>query len=181
EQAADDAERAFDHVDAAQVHLRKRLTNRFESALQRLEALKTSQRARPLHAPLVLDEQELQELRSLLQDLPGLWCDPNVTSEQRKAVIRLVIEAVHVTPGPETWTFQIEWAGGARTSFTLLTRRGVQAMVERLHVERRTVPEILEHLTQQGIMQFSGRAAGKPYTEQRVLAFIRRRRFAQKD
>jgi len=173
-QAVDEAERAFDQADANQVLVRKRLGKRLEDALQQLEDLQLSQQGRPLYPPLTLDESELAELRGLLGELPTLWRHPNVSPEQRKALARRVIKAVHATPAPHTWTLQIEWVGRARTTLELLTIQGVEAELRRIEAKGLSVTEILEHLNQRGIVQMSGRAAGKPYTKKRLQSRMRR-------
>lgn len=125
----DEAQRAFDQTDKSYSHVRHRLLERLESALRNLSERKTFFQLHPLTPPLALTEAELAELRALLEDLPRLWHHPDVTAEQRKAVIRAVIKGIHVTPGPETWTLEIEWANGARMLHTLLTDAGKQSQM----------------------------------------------------
>lgn len=175
EQAVDEAERAFDQVRASQVHLKKRLGERLDAALQRLTDLRASQQARPLHPPLTLDETELAELRGLLEDLGTLWQHPSVTFQQRRAVVRLIIKAVYVTPDRDRWTVEIDWVGGARTRLALMTREGVRSELRRLCAQPLSIPEITERLAKKGIVKAWGPGSGQPYTVRMVRSFIARR------
>jgi hypothetical protein len=101
------------------------------------------------------------------------WRHPSVTSEQRKALVRRVIKNVWATPDLHSWTITIEWVGGARTISEFLTIHGVQAELGHLIAHGLTVPEMVEQLNRQGIVQMSGKTAGKPYTQRSVRASIR--------
>jgi DNA invertase Pin-like site-specific DNA recombinase len=176
DQAVDQAERALDQTDLGQVHLRKRFSEGLERALQQREELRLSQAARPLHPPLELDDSDLAELRGLLGDLPGLWHHPNVTAEQRKAVVRRVIKAVYATPRSDEWTVEIEWVSGARTSFELFTSKGVRSLVWQACGAGQSIPEITELLRKEGVVHRTGVAAGEPYTKFQVSKLIWRMR-----
>ena len=175
EQAADEAERALVQTDIRQIHVRKRFSDLLESALRRLGEVRAAQLLRPLHPPLTLDNAELEELRKLLESLPTLWHHPHVSPEQRKAVVRRLIKAVHATPATNTWTIEIEWVGGVRTNLELLTVHGVLAEMTRVHADGLTVSEMVEHLNRKGIVRMIGRAAGTPYTEKRLRKWIQER------
>jgi DNA invertase Pin-like site-specific DNA recombinase len=67
--------------------------------------------------PKVLSEQEREAIRSLSQDLPGLWEAQTTPNEDRKQIVRQVIEriAVNVEGTSERVKVEIHWAGGATT------------------------------------------------------------------
>lgn len=115
EQVAAEAERAYLQADPAHMHLRQRLGERLDQALQELEHLRVSQLLHPLVPPLILDPSTVDGLRELLRDLPRLWRHPTVTPARRKQVLRAAVKAVHLTPTPDTWPLEVEWVGGART------------------------------------------------------------------
>jgi hypothetical protein len=79
-----------------------------------------------------------------------LWRHPNVTSQQRKTIVQLLIKAIHVTPGREVWTLEIEWSGGARSQHEALTREGISTLLKREHLSARAVPKIREAEARRG-------------------------------
>jgi hypothetical protein len=115
EHVAAEAERTYLHSEPAHTHLRQRLGERLEQALQELEHLRVSHQLHPPVPPLILDPSTVDALRELLRDLPRLWRHPTVTPQQRKHLLRAVIKAVHLTPTSDTWPLEVEWVGGART------------------------------------------------------------------
>jgi hypothetical protein len=69
----------------------------------------------------MIDSETMAELRTLAADLSKVWRDPTVTSQQRKAIVRLAIKRVHLYPGSasDTWPMEIEWENGLRTRIAL--------------------------------------------------------------
>jgi DNA invertase Pin-like site-specific DNA recombinase len=119
QQTAAEAERAYLDADPAHGHLKKRLADRLDQALQDLERLQSSHRLHPLVPPLIPDDATIAQLRQLLSELPRLWRHPSVTPAQRKAIARAAIKAIHVSPTPASWPLEVEWVGGARTALEL--------------------------------------------------------------
>jgi hypothetical protein len=176
-QAVSEVERLLDQIDPSQVLVRKRLADRLEAALQREKALEVEDKLHPIYPPLVLGDEERDELRCILSDLPSLWRSPHVTSEQRKAVVRTAIQAVYLTKDVHIWDFEILWIGGARTKFSLYTLKGIRNQVQQGKDGGLTVPEIVDHLRNKGVVRRKGAANGAEYSEhdvEEVLRGIRR-------
>jgi DNA invertase Pin-like site-specific DNA recombinase len=161
--AASTAERALEQTELDQVHLRRRLAVRAEAALQQLHDRETFFQLHPLTPPLMLTDSEFSELESLVADLPRLWRHPNVSAEQRKAILRTVIQAVEATPGPNSWDLEIVWATGVRTHHSLATCRGRReqlapaiSLIRSRFQEGATAPQITRELNDAGMCQEFG-------------------------
>jgi hypothetical protein len=59
-----------------------------------------------------LGDQERQRILELASDFPRLWRDPKTSDQQRKRMVRLLIEDVTLTKG-EALTMRIRFKGGA--------------------------------------------------------------------
>jgi hypothetical protein len=88
----------------------------------------------------VLDESKQQKVLTLAQDLPRLWHDPNTSDQDRKRMVRLLIEDVTLTKAGQI-TAQIRFKGGAnRTLQVPLPLANWQV--------RATSPEVLGQIDQ---------------------------------
>lgn len=67
---------------------------------------------------IVLDEASRQKVLALAQDLPRLWHDPATSDQDRKRMVRLLIEDVTLTRAAQI-TVQIRFKGGAARTLTL--------------------------------------------------------------
>src|SRR5262245_12426412 len=117
EERAADAERAFLDAGPTWPHVTQRLGQRFDQALAELETLRTTHRLQPVVLAVSPDLATLEELRALLGDLPALWRHPTVTAEQRKTLLRAVVNAIYATRDDSgQWILEVNWASGARTT-----------------------------------------------------------------
>lgn len=162
-QGAAEAERAYDQAPSSQPYFKERMSQRLDEALARLKAVEESHRRNPLVPPLTLDDSELAELQALCADLPRLWRHPGVTAEHRKAVVRRVVVAVHVTPTPELLHTEIEWVGGARTQLQISRHRHIARLLRGVYKEGLTDREIVARLRHQGVLQHHGKHVAQPY------------------
>jgi hypothetical protein len=89
---------------------------------------------------VVLDEQSRQKVLALAQDLPRLWHDPNTSDQDRKRMVRLLIEDVTLTKN-DTIRVQIRFKGG--TTRTLTLTRPLSAWKE-----RKTNPDVIRRIDQ---------------------------------
>jgi hypothetical protein len=89
---------------------------------------------------VVLDEQSRQKVLALAQDLPRLWRDPNTSDQDRKRMIRLLIEDVTLTKNDEIRA-QIRFKGGATRTLTLVRPLGAWK-------ERTTDPTVVRQISQ---------------------------------
>jgi len=78
--------------------------------------------------PRALTAEEREAIRALAEDLPALWTADTTTVEDRKSILRQVVERVVVTVEGETeWMeVRVHWAGGQQTYRRL--RRPVRRM-----------------------------------------------------
>jgi len=89
---------------------------------------------------VVLDDQSRQKVLALAQDLPRLWHDPNTSDQDRKRMVRLLIEDVTLTKNDEI-RVQIRFKGGATRELTLPRPLGAWK-------ERTTSPEVIRRIDQ---------------------------------
>lgn len=71
--------------------------------------------------PSTLTDAERDAVRRLASDIPALWAAPSTTHEQKKTIVRQLIENVTVTVVGESERVRmtITWVGGHRTETTL--------------------------------------------------------------
>jgi DNA invertase Pin-like site-specific DNA recombinase len=102
-------------------------------------------------------EEELEELYRLASDIPGLWNHPAVTHQERKEILRCLIDHIVVTATKERIDATIVWQSGAQTPIFIWRGNGRYNLIRELHSRNLTVFEIQEHL-----------AAGKTSTGQKM-------------
>jgi DNA invertase Pin-like site-specific DNA recombinase len=102
-------------------------------------------------------EEELEELCRLASDIPGLWNHPAVTHQERKEILRCLIDHIVVTATKERIDATIVWQSGAQTPIFIWRGNGRYNLIRELHSRNLTVFEIQEHL-----------AAGKTSTGQKM-------------
>jgi hypothetical protein len=131
ERAVTDAERALEHTESGFVNARRRMMQRYDSALRKLEDLRTSHLLKPLVPPLVLSAEEVAEIRRLTHAIGTLWRHPLVSPLQRKTIARIVIKQVRVIPtSPLRLRLEIEWVSGVKSNLEI-ARRGTPGPVAR--------------------------------------------------
>ena len=91
-------------------------------------------------------EEELEELCRLASDVPGLWHHPVVTNQERKQILRCVIDHIVVTATKEKINATICWKSGHETPLAIWRGIGVYNLIRELHAEGLTVFEIHECL-----------------------------------
>jgi len=126
----------------------------------------------------VLDDESRQKVLALAQDLPRLWHDPRTSDQDRKRMVRLLIEDVTLTKA-QALRLQIRFKGGATRTLTLplpqtswqlrMTDPQVVSEIDHL-LETHTEDQIARELNGRG--RRSG--MGHRFTP-RTVAFIRRR------
>jgi hypothetical protein len=165
ERARYEVERAHRQYDA--VEPENRLVARtLERALEeRLGAqqklLEDHQRARAA-CPTSLTEAERSAIRALATELPKLWSSPTTTNEQRKDVVRQLLEEVRLTVVGESEQVKmtVRWAGGHETT-TTVTRPvgklsqlsyydGMVQRAEQLRREGKTLQQVADVLNAEG-------------------------------
>ena len=111
------ARRRYDEVDPSNRLVARELERRLEKALQGVEAMEheAAQRIESLERPMSATDRE--RLRRHAQHLPSLWSAPTTRPQDRKRIVRCLIERVVVTvpdSGPNH-SAQVYWHGGEVT------------------------------------------------------------------
>ena len=89
---------------------------------------------------------ELEELCGLAADVPAIWHHPLVTHQERKGILRCLINRVVVSATKERIAATIYWKSGQTTSILLWRDKGRYNLVRELLQQGLTVFEIQEHL-----------------------------------
>ncbi len=126
------ARRQYDAVDPANRLVVRELERRWEAALEALREIEqeAEERIRSLETPLGPDEQ--RRLRRYAQHLPSLWSAPTTRPQDRKRMVRLLIDHVGVTVPADGAALeaQVHWSGGEVTSLALARgRKGINRYV----------------------------------------------------
>jgi DNA invertase Pin-like site-specific DNA recombinase len=108
-------------------------------------------------------EEELEELCRLATDVPGLWHHQVVTHQERKEILRCLIDHIVVAATKQRIDATIFWKSGTQTPILIWRDIGRYNLIRELHAQKLTVFEIKEHL-----------AAGKTSTGQKVEITIGR-------
>jgi len=121
---SDLAQRQYESVDPDNRLVAAELERRWEQALQKLGAVETeaNQRIESFEQPLSPADQ--QRLRRYADDLPGLWHAASTRFQDRKRIVRCLLENVVVTK-PEDGsklTAVVHWVGGEACPFFLFIR-----------------------------------------------------------
>jgi excisionase family DNA binding protein len=108
------AQRQYDAVDPDNRLVVRELERRFEKALRELEATKVEVQAHLKVLNKALSGCEEQRLRKYSHDLSGLWNAPTTRAQDRKRIVRCLIENVVVTVCVEESMVKakVHWKGG---------------------------------------------------------------------
>jgi hypothetical protein len=89
---------------------------------------------------------ELEELCRLATEVPALWHHPLIAHQERKELLRCVIDHIVVSATKERIDATIFWKTGAQTPIVLWRGIGRYTLIRELHDQALTVFEIKEHL-----------------------------------
>ncbi len=112
------AERRYKAVDPDNRVVARTLEGDWELALREVEQVRQQyERAQKEHH-VTLSKEDRKRIRKLARDLPTVWKSPTTKPADRKAMLRLGIEAISLTPVevPErATTIKVQWQSGAVT------------------------------------------------------------------
>jgi DNA-binding transcriptional MerR regulator len=185
---ADLAARQYGHVDPANRLVAAELERRWEAALQEVQDLQSDYRRFCVQQPARLSAAEQEQIRALAEDIPRLWEADTTTAQDRKKVVRLLIERVEV--GVQGQTEQVDvaihWAGGSVSQHRLVrtVNRYEQladyprllGRIEELRRQGRSMREVADCLNAEG---FHPPKRVERFTGGMVAGFLAR--FCQKD
>ena len=125
ERAAYEVERARRQYNAEEPENRlvvRELSRLWEEALANERKIKVEHAKLCEHQPKTLSLEEREAIRQLASDIPELWESPTTTIQQRKEIIRFLIERIVVTLEGKTEKVKVEihWHGGYKTAGTFI-------------------------------------------------------------
>lgn len=112
------AERRYMAVDPDNRVVARTLESQWEQRLQELEEVRRHHQEQRRQRHVELSEDDLARIRALAKNLSVVWHAPTTQQAERKAMLRLVIEVVALTPVevPRRETHvRIQWCSGAVT------------------------------------------------------------------
>ena len=116
------AERQFLRVDPDNRLVAAALEKRWNEALSALKQAEEAQaqQNKPVPALLALSEELQTAFKAIGQHLPALWHHELLSQQQRKALLRCLIDKVVMhRPEPETVQARIVWRGGETTTLSI--------------------------------------------------------------
>jgi DNA invertase Pin-like site-specific DNA recombinase len=106
---------------------------------------------------------ELADLCRLASEVPALWHHPAVTHQERKEILRCIVDHIVVAATKERIDATIFWKNGEKTPFLIWRGIGSYNLIRELHAQKLTVLEIKDRL-----------ASGKTSTGQMVRITVGR-------
>jgi hypothetical protein len=91
-------------------------------------------------------DRELEELCALAADVPQLWTHHLVTYQDRKDIIRALIERIDVMATKEKIEGVVRWKSGQTIPVNVWLQAGRHKLIRELHAEGLSVPEIQERM-----------------------------------
>src|SRR5262249_19186474 len=91
-------------------------------------------------------DEELEELCQIAGEVPTFWHHPGVSNQDRKNILRGVIEEILVKGTRERIDATIVWKTGSQTSLAIWRGFGRYNLIRELHEQNLTVSEIRQQL-----------------------------------
>ena len=132
------AERRYKAVDPDNRVVARTLEGQWEGCLQELEVVRHQYEEARRQRRVQLTKEDRERVRELARDLPRVWHAPTTKPADRKAMLRIVIEAITVRPVdvPERKThIEVQWSSGAVDELSvprIRTRRTSKEAIERI-------------------------------------------------
>ena len=89
---------------------------------------------------------ELETLCRVASEVPSLWHHPAMTNQERKEILRCIIDHIVATATKQRIDAKIFWKTGDPTAISILRPAGRDELIRELHAQKLTVLEIREHL-----------------------------------
>lgn len=185
------AERRYKAVDPDNRPVSRTLEREWNEKLELLESTEHEYQA-TRQRELVDPSTEMRaRIRTLARDVPRVWFSPSTTNDDRKNIVRLLIEAVTLSPIdiPRRMSrVQILWATGATSELHVarpafgsgeISSDTLRAL-QRMTLDGKTDAEIAADLNQQGVACPIARRGELEWTESRVRMVRYRRGLARK-
>jgi DNA invertase Pin-like site-specific DNA recombinase len=115
------AQRQYNAVEPENRLVARTLERTLEERLGAEQKLQEDYRRARAARPATLSDAERSAIRALATELPKLWNSPTTTNEQRKDVVRQLLDEARLTVVGESERVEmtLRWAGGHETTTTL--------------------------------------------------------------
>ena len=154
---ADLAGQRYRRVDPNNRLVASTLEAEWNAALRKLQETRQNEEHHRQKDRMRVDESVRAEVLALSSDFPAVWNNPHTTDQDRKRLVRLLIEDVTLTR-PQGITLQVRFRGGAVQTLTIAAPRRNWEIWE-------TAPQVLETMD----------ALLKDYTDRQVAEILNER------
>jgi DNA invertase Pin-like site-specific DNA recombinase len=169
------AQRRYEEVDPSNRLVAGNLERRWNDALEQLQTAEEELHQSRQQQGLALTEEQKRQLLDLAKDLPKLWKSKTTSSQDRKRMLRLLIQDITVEKrrAERKAVLHIRWQGGAVEDLLVELPlpapdkvRYPEALVGRVRslAQAMTDAQIGATLNQEGLLS----AKGKPFTRSMV-------------
>jgi len=173
EREAKTAEERLKAADPRNERVFRLLESELETALAKAARRKAEYDLALRVIPTPFSDDELGRLHTLGQDYAFIWDAPSTTHQDRKRLIRCLVERVVFRRRDDIEVeIEIVWHGGERTRLDFLPLGNVRKLAKRLHERGAWPEEIATALTAYGGIT-RGRRRGTPYDAQVVIKSLR--------
>jgi Recombinase zinc beta ribbon domain len=129
ERARQEVARAFRQYNAVEPENRlvaRTLERRWEEALRAQQGLEEEYDRFRQEQPVQLSAAERAQIEALVQDLPAVWRSSQTGVEEKRQVIRLLVQQVVVWPSPSSQELEVHvhWNGGTVTEHSVVRTVG---------------------------------------------------------
>ncbi len=162
------AERRYKAVDPDNRVVTRTLESDWEQRLHELGVVEQQYAEARREARVELTARDREQIRQLARDLPAVWKSSTTTAADRKAMLRLVIEAIAVHPvdvPKRTTRIKVQWTSGSVSELAITRgqdalRNSPEAMarISKLAAAGLHDDEIAERLNAAGMRTGAGRA-----------------------
>jgi len=160
------AERRYKAVDPDNRVVARTLEREWEARLQELDDVERAYAAARREHRIDLTTRDRETIRAIARDLPALWRSDITPHADRKAMLRIVIEAITLEPIdiPSATRVRLQWTSGVvDEKLVERPRRGATptSIVERIRglvAQGLTDEEIAARLNQENLVSMKGRA-----------------------
>jgi DNA invertase Pin-like site-specific DNA recombinase len=175
---ADLARRRYEEVDPANRLVAATLERDWETQLQNLAKLEQEWEQTQAELNTPLSAAEINHIRELAADLPTLWQAPTTSNQDRKRLLRCLIQDVTLDAfsDPKTTQVFVRWHTGAVTHLQVPRpqpgRRTSQTLLERIRTLAQTFSDqqVADRLNTEGFTTRTGLA----WTAKRVMGVRRK-------
>jgi DNA invertase Pin-like site-specific DNA recombinase len=158
------AERQYQSVEPENRLVARTLEQRWEESLRQERQLREEYDRFLAATPAGLSDADAQRIRAASQSIPALWHAAEMAPEDRKAIVRCLVErvVVYVEQHSEHVDVTIHWHGGFSSQHEVVRPVGsytqlrdydlLVARIKTLHEEGNSVPAIAEQLNAEGFV-----------------------------